>query len=172
MARQDPRDLGGAHNRPIGGDAGPATRPGNPSPDTRPLPRNPDDVVRHGRWRHCGALWCAVRRGGHCTSESALANVAPPQVAPVGFAAHQSGTGRPHSIDLPARRAVSADKSRRSRLRGFSGARSRRWRVAMCRQRRPCIFVAPAGSGYSSRNECPCVAVIGCGVVCSRRTGL
>jgi hypothetical protein len=43
---QRPSDPGGNHNRPLGGDAGPATRPGNPQPDTRQLPRDPDDYVR------------------------------------------------------------------------------------------------------------------------------
>jgi hypothetical protein len=37
---------GGEHKRPIGGDAGPAQRPGAPQPDTLPLPARPDDYVR------------------------------------------------------------------------------------------------------------------------------
>jgi hypothetical protein len=47
MTTSRPSEPGGDHKRPIvGGDAGPAVRPGAPQPDTRPLPRAPDDLVR------------------------------------------------------------------------------------------------------------------------------
>jgi hypothetical protein len=49
-------DPGGAHNRPLGGDAGLAQRPSASEPHTRSLPRNPNRFIEG--WRR----WLATFR--------------------------------------------------------------------------------------------------------------